>query len=536
MAIDASIPLQVQQYQPMQSLSNVLGVAQGAQALQNAQLANQQGQQALQSGALDLKNKDRSTTERAHVAGVLSRIKDYMGPDGTIDKPRLSADILAGAPTTGAEAMQQVSSAEQAGAQATQAISNLSESQRRQVGDYLYAFKGKPPEVVQAGIQALGAQAPFLAPAIKLAQAHLGNLKSQDQIDGALDTFAHAVQTAPIQQSMATPAGVQVSDNQASSFINTKPGASVPVGATIPGTSVQLRLPPQTPVVNGAGQPGYLGPQGGAPVQPGDTPDGIREQIRMVQSNGGQPITPDIKPALDREVARLQAKLQTMKGSGFVASGLSPTQTAGRLGSVGVVNEHWAGLNKAAETAPLMEGLISNIQSLAPKAITGTESAKKAYVVGLLNSLHLGDKATGNLQTDTDLLEKNMAQLAMGTPASSDAMRTLVLAARPHSTMSQQAIDEAAAQLKGQVQATRATRNALSAPKAILDATGDATAYNAVKQQIEQVADPRVWQYEALGPGSAAAKAFVAKMSPADQKTFIERAKAAEDMHLVGVK
>ncbi|MFS6963245.1 hypothetical protein ABMY88_23875, partial [Escherichia coli] len=85
-------------------------------------------------------------------------------------------------------------------------------------------------------------------------------------------------------------------------------------------------------------------------------------------------------------------------------------------------------LNDQSTGAPLIAALQGNIKSLIPGAITGTESGRKAYVVGLLNAMGVGGQATGDIQKDTDLLQKQMAQLQLGTPATTDAMRTLVSA------------------------------------------------------------------------------------------------------------
>lgn len=83
---------------------------------------------------------------------------------------------------------------------------------------------------------------------------------------------------------------------------------------------------------------GFTSRQSAAPArqasapQPGDTPDGIAEQIRMVQSNGGQPIGPADQPAIDRTVAALQAKLAKMGGQ--------PAPAGPVNGGLGAVNPH----------------------------------------------------------------------------------------------------------------------------------------------------------------------------------------------------
>jgi hypothetical protein len=193
---------------------------------------------------------------------------------------------------------------------------------------------------------------------------------------------------------------------------------------------------------------------------------------------------------------------------------------------------HYSSLNDQASGSQLVASLSGNIQSLAAKAITGTEQDKKAYVNGMLNALHLGNQSTGDLQKDTDLLEKNLAQLNLTTPAATDAARNLVSVARPHTTMTASAIPEATQQIVSQVQANMAMRNYLTPYRMANKGAGDVTGYQHAREQLEQVADPRVWQYQQMKKSDPdAARKFLS--SQPDAASLVGKAKELVNMGLI---
>jgi hypothetical protein len=78
-------------------------------------------------------------------------------------------------------------------------------------------------------------------------------------------------------------------------------------------------------------------------------------------------------------------------------------------------------------------------------------------------------------------------------------------------------MSDAAEQIASQVQANMAVRNKLAPLKYANNGQGDPNGYQAQRQQLESIADPRAWQYMRLGPGTPAAKAFAGKLTPADR-------------------
>ena len=156
----------------------------------------------------------------------------------------------------------------------------------------------------------------------------------------------------------------------------------------------------------------------------------------------------------------------------------------------------------------------------------------------MLNALGVGGQATGDLQHDTDLIEKNMAQLNMATPGTTDAARALVHAGRPNSGMAETSITDAADQVASQIKSNMAVRNFLTPYKFGNNGQGDAAGYQNARQTIEGVADPRAWQYQAIpagqkGPansGLTARQAFLQKLNPADRDALIKNTGTLESM------
>lgn len=532
--IDATIPLGAKAPDPMQNLSGLLTVARGMQGLQtgsqNLQIGNQtlqQNQQKTQQGGIDLQ-------ERQAVQGVLADPSNYTDPDGNVDFRRAMPAVMRAAPTTGLKYVQDLMTAQKQHTDAQQSLNNLTTDVRAQAGKVLYNIPpDTPADVVHKTFDELQSQyrgaEPYWA-ALRLGYDHASQ---QGNATGFLANAAKTTMPQPVQQEMKSPTGSTVDTGNTSYEVNTKadiPG--LPIGAVIPGTSVQKGLPPTQPTVGPSNQPGVMGPNG-IPPAPGQVPRtgynggspaaaapeqlAIMQQERAAAAAKGDAAT---VAALDREMGRIKAQ------PGFVPTGPVPGANESKAGTVQVINDHWNKINAGAADAPVATALLSTIKQLAPGAITGTESGKRSYWNGLFNALHIGTQATGDLQKDTDLLNKAMAQLNLSTPATTDAMRTLVEAGRPHSTMSEGAIKDAAAQIEGQLKANMATRNLLAPDKRYADATGDLSHYQQKMETLQQVMDPRIFQYESMPKEDR--KAFMAKLVPQDRAALIGKTKKLE--------
>src|SRR5574337_977726 len=173
-----------------------------------------------------------------------------------------------------------------------------------------------------------------------------------------------------------------------------------------------------------------------------------------------------------------QQAAQQQPRSGFIPTALPPGQAANLQNNFEQMNTHFTGLQSAAAQAPLVDSLIGNIKSLAPI----------------------------------------------------DAMRAIVEAGRPHSTMSAAAIVDAADQLESQVKTTLAERDYLQKYKMGDGGKGDAQGYQSARSQFESNVDPRVFQLEGKSPQEMAQ--FMAKLTPADRAALVQKAR---QMHQMGI-
>ena len=531
MPIDASIPLGIQQVNPMQSLSSMIGIASAKQGMDARAIQMQGQQQQNAQGQMTLQ-------ERQNLAPFLSDSTNYTNDNGDVDMGKFVSAASKLAPTTWPEYATRLLDAQEKKTQAQRILATQGDEDNVWAGNALAsATKETLPKVISL-LKERAQGLPDRLAVINTMESHMnagldaaGNdpLKQERIITGAARMFL----PQPTQQQMNTPEGIGISDNQQSSVVSQKPGTSVPQGLPLPGTSMQMRLPPQTPTMgkdeNGNPVQGYLGSQ--------NQPQGPVADFSGVQGKDRKAILNDIANNHPDKSIRDQARAE-LSGSGaypvagnakqsFVPSSLPVGQAENIANNVSEMNRHFASLNDQASGAPLATALTGNIKALASSAITGTESGKKAYVTGLLNALHMGGQTTGDLQKDTDLLEKNLAQLNLTTPASTDAARTLVSAARPHTSMSEKAILEAADQLSGQVKANMAMRNVLQSAKMM----GDTSSYASMRQRLEQTADPRIWQLEGKSPQDQAA--ILGKLSPQDRSDIVKKARQLHDMGII---
>lgn len=485
MPVDTSMYSNIQQPNPMQTLGNMVGIANAVQ--QNRALQNQN----VQSGI--------DAQEMQSLQPVLRDTSSYTDERGNIDFNKFVPMVMQAAPKNGADVIQKMAGAQQQRAAAQNAISSQSATALQRASQAIFSIDPNKatPELLQQTAEAINKN--FTDPQAQYATKQLFNnaakvvagTKPGDPMRAT--NFSHlAMMYQPIeaQQAINTPNAVQMGNGQQTWMQNTKPGVEgTPQYGMLPNSAVQQQLPPTTQVMQG-NTPGYLGPQAA-----GQGPGGVQQ-----------------KP-------------------GFVPGGLPAGAGANIEANVGTMNKHFESLQDSSQGNQLVQSLTGNIKGLAEKAVTGTLGDKQSYVNGLLAQFHI--PGTGDLKTDTDLLEKNLNQLNLSSPASSDAARTLISAARPHSSMSPKAIEEASDQLAAQVQANMAIRNNLAGFKYANGGQGDSVAYQKQREAIEKVADPRVWQYLNLKPGTPTAQKFMQNLSPADRKSLIDKAGQLEKMGML---
>ena len=509
MPIDPSIPLQVQQTNPMQTFGQMAGIANTMQGMQARSLAMQGQQNANEQSGQDLQ-------EMKALQPIQKNISKYMDANGNVNFNQLIPDVMQAAPKNGMDFVKNMAGGMQQKAAAQNAISTQSMEGRTAAAN---AIRSLPDDASVDMIQKTGdaVSSTFNDPNAQAASnstfQNLASSKSTHADDFAAFKQHAAAMFLPqatqqnmqaVQQGIDTPQPLGIDNGQQSYDVNIKPGANIPQGAVIPGTMNQKQLPPNTPTMSGT-TPGYLGATNFPAISPQDQNNADQERLRILNQEMSTEKDPQNKIYLQNEIANTQKGIQ--QRSGFVPSGL-PVGAAQNIGSnVDEMNRHFASLQDASTGNQLVQSLTGNIKSLAKVAITGTESDKLNYVNGLLAALP-GHGYSDDLKQANDMLAKQMAQLNMSSPQSTDAAMKLRQAGQPNSHMSAGSMNEAADQIASQVQANTAIRNHLSGYKYANNGQGDPQAYQQERQNIENVADPRAWQYMSLKPGSPEAKSF----------------------------
>jgi hypothetical protein len=210
---------------------------------------------------------------------------------------------------------------------------------------------------------------------------------------------------------------------------------------------------------------------------------------------------------------------------GFVPTGPAMGVQGSNDGNVDVVNNHWKAVGTDAQNAQTNIGLAQNIKAYAHQAATGKQGDKLAAANGILSIFGQGGQT--DLNTATDLLQKNMARLSLTSrqgAGGTDAAGALATAANPHGNMTMPAIEEAADQVIGAQKMALAQQQLLQPYKLNNDVAG----YQSTLSKFNQAADPRVWQFQSMTPEQRAS--FKASMSPADQKAFSGKIRTLEGM------
>ncbi|CAD6548611.1 hypothetical protein LMG28727_04862 [Paraburkholderia kirstenboschensis] len=309
-----------------------------------------------------------------------------------------------------------------------------------------------------------------------------------------------------------TPNPTQVDTGGSLTYVDTNPLTN----PSIVGSTINKTLDPVTassPVsVNGPNnQPGIV-PRGELwnvpPLPNGPNPAGAGATAPM--PGGPQP----------------GGAAPTQAGRGhFVATAPAMGVQGSNDGNVQTVNTHWTALSNDASNAQTNIGLAQNIKAYADKALTGKQGDKLAAVNGLLSIF--GQGAQSDLNTATDLLQKNMARLSLTSRQSAggtDAAGALATAANPHGTMTADAIKDAADQVIGAQQMALSEQKVLQPYKLNNNVAG----YQQAQTQFNQAADPRIWQFANMNAQQRAN--FKANMSPADQKAFASKIRILEGM------
>jgi hypothetical protein len=331
----SSIPLGIQQVNPMQSLASMVGVAGGIQGIKSQQLQMQGQQQQNTEGAISLK-------ERQAASAVLSDPANYTGEDGQVDFNKALPAIMKVAPTTGMTYIQHLMTAQQNATTAQRAISAQTDENRGRIGQVLYGIsQDANPEIVHKTLETLAGQYKGMEGPIGMVKnAYDAKMKAGDTAGAyaLIQQAAKNVLPQQTQQSIDTGAVSAIPTAGGTQLVQTSQGAAQPQGAPIgqpmtPPNQI-ITAPNGAPVVANAAS-GHAGSLNGGDAPMVSLPSGesmdtykeLQGQRTAAQQNANQaPVLHDINREIKATLSKgtfttgatgqLIAKMQSVLGVG----------------------------------------------------------------------------------------------------------------------------------------------------------------------------------------------------------------------------
>ena len=486
--------------QPL-SLGDMLNIARGAQAYQQAEQLNpltlQQQQQAARTGQIALSVEEQKDIERRNMQSVMSDPNLYT-TNGKYDPAKAAKITSEVAPLTGLNYLKDMAGS--FGAQETFKTSAIGTQSAEQdfankqvlgIASRLTSLINNPliitsetnpetiaPEALAKKLQSYGEEqaralgipkeraAELIAPYIEQATANPAGIR-QFLKDKLLTTLDQGSRLTALQ-----PSGVGVTTGAGSATIQTGLFGQQRPGEALPGTLVEAQVPPTTEVV--------------------DRVTGERRLIGPMSQRGSTPLV----------------------------TGVGPAQ-AGLLGATGAtISEDFKTTVKDAAEAPSRVAIFQNIKKFAPDSFTGVGGQRKELAAGILNAI--GIPAYEQEKVNTEELSKNSALLALAG-GNTDAARALAEVATPNKKLNEKAILAIADQMIGIENMKIARSNYLTPVQ------NDATQYGRRKLEFDQIADPRIFQ-EMTAQDVAKLKA---SMSAAEQAELTRKIRLARQLGIV---
>jgi len=295
------------QIQPMQgmSLGDMINIARGAQAYQQAEqtnpLALQQQQQAARSGQIQLGVAEQADKERRNMQTFFADPNNFQ-TDGRIDIDKINAVVPKIAPLTGADYISKYSTLSTAQTEGLKAKQNLTQDQRQLVSSTL-GLLGRAgvndPKIINSELENLVKQNPNNPDLKNLVERSyipvFSQMQSGPQVADSLIKASQAILSPTQQQTAFTPS---VQTTEAGATVTTTPG----VGAAKPtveiGRAGGLQAPAPTVAAGQEVAPGMRVPY---PVRRADQPyrpepteiadqtSGVEYRNRMVNAQGNLP-------------------------------------------------------------------------------------------------------------------------------------------------------------------------------------------------------------------------------------------------------
>jgi hypothetical protein len=256
---------------PQTSLSDMLGIARGAQAYQQAQqvnpLALQQQQQATRTGQIQLGVAEQTDMERRNLQTFFSDPKNFQ-TDGRIDIDKINAQVPKIAPLTGPDYVQKITTLGTAQTEGLKAKQNLTQDKKALISSFLGAagrFGVDDPAVVNRELQnflATNPNDPEMKNLVEKAYVPIfSQMQKGPQVTDALIKASQAIMTPAQQQTTFAPT---ISTTAEGKTTTTMPG----FGITPPTSTIGMAGGLQANVPTGGPSAGGL-PTAGAEVAPG---------------------------------------------------------------------------------------------------------------------------------------------------------------------------------------------------------------------------------------------------------------------------
>ncbi len=502
-----SIALDTKPPDAMKSLGSIMDLAGKTQTLQTGKVQQEISRTELQKQQIGL-------GERQGIQELFSKPELFQDESGQFNYDKLINEGMKRAPTTFPAMIPQIIQARTAGVNYEQAVTNLDQTKRQNVGQWFQAQEGKPLDQVMAEAANLKKLDPGLGPTIDMAMGvvRLAAPRGQEALNAAFRNLGIHAMPPQTQAAVTAPSGVQVDTGAGGYAVNTNRFAGT-VGGTIPGTPYTKGLPPTQPVLGGTKEEPQMGVVGGAATQPPAPMSGV--------GVGTQPQAPQQAPGRP-QTARLEVTEPSRGGGGFRPTAPPVGAEKNIEGTVEAVNRDWNSTVASAQTASQDIGVLQNIKQYAKGAVMGVAGDRRAYIAGLAGLLKVD--AAELEKTNTDLLAKNSNMLALAG-GDTNLAKLMAESANPNTHMTPEAAEHAANQVIAQ------RRLALAKQSYMQNFKGSPQQYTKELTEFNKIADPRVLQVPDMSNAEIAR--MKASMSASEQKEFGEKIRKAQALGFI---
>jgi len=481
---------------PQTSLADMLGIARGAQAYQQAQqinpLALQQQQQTARTGQIALSVEEQKDLERKNLQYLIGKEPHKLMTNGVYDPQKAASEVLSIAPLTGMAHLKDMAGT--FGAQETfkTAATGTESAQMDFANKQMLGITSRLTGLINNPLIIAAEQNPDAIDKNKLEAIVKGYANEQATALKIPKEKADELSTPYLQQALNNPAGLR-------QFLKDKLLSTIDQGSRL--TAMQ---PSGIGINTGAGgatvQTGQFGPYAPGTVLPGTM---YEQQVPPTQ----QVVTPTGQTQLVGPMSQ--------RANQPMVTGLPTAQTS-LLGAGGAnIAEDLKTTLADAQQAPTRIATFQNIKKLAPEAFTGVGGARKELAAGIAGAV--GWNIYDAQKTATDELAKNTNLLTLAG-GNTDAARAIAEAANPNKKMTVQALKDVTDQLIGMEKMKLARANFLSPVQ------NDAAQFTQRQQQFNTLADYRLFQ-DMTAETVAKLKASMSPTQQAEMSAKIRQAK-----------